>query len=96
MYPFIFSTSGWKYYAHSTYNAKPGAKTKIVPKMVLRLLRRSIDPQNIILEPKSHTAYCFNHKVASTAWMRLFTKMHAEEKNFKSIVDSKAYYKYED
>ena len=91
MYHFIFSTSGWKYSAHSKrYIAKDGQYSL------------SINPHNIILEPKSHTAYCFNRKVASTAWMRLFTKMHAEEKNLqgedirKNILPRRRYYKYED
>ena len=83
MYHFIFSTSsGWKYSAHSTYIAKGGRHSRWKA-----LLGHSIDPRHIILEPKSHTAYCFNCKAGSTTWMTLFTKMHAEEKKVKSIVD---------
>ena len=87
MYHFIFRTSGWKYSTNSTYIAKDGATTNMVPKMALTMLEHSIKPRNIILEPKSHTAYCFNCKAGSTTWQTLFTKMHADKKEVKSILN---------
>ena len=96
MYHFIFRNLGWNnYFENSTYVVKDRAKTKKVPKTVLQSLRNSINPQNIILEPRSHTAYCFNQKAGSAAWKRLFGKMHAKEKRFKSILQHNAL-KYED
>ena len=87
MFHFIFRTLGWNnYFENSTYVVKDRAKTKKVPKAVLESLRHSINPQNIILEPRSHTAYCFNPKAGSATWKRLFGKMHAKEKRFKSIL----------
>ena len=78
---FIFSSSEWSYYQESTYQAK---NTKF---------SQSIHPRNILLEPKSQTAYCFIHKVASSTWMKLFTNIHKDEKRFKAIIHFGQYYK---
>ena len=96
MYHFIFRTVGWNFYfENSTYIVKDGSENRKVPKMVLKSLRHSINPRNIILEPTSRTAYCVNRAAGSATWMILFGKMHAKEKKFKSIHLHNAL-KYED
>ena len=77
----ISSSSEWRYCQESTYQAK---NTNF---------SQSMDPKNIILEPKSQTAYCFIHKAASSTWMKLFTNIHKDEKRFKAIIHFGQYYK---
>ncbi len=62
----------------------------------------SIDPlydqsevsKSFLVEEKSKTIYCFNHKAASSMWMAAYVKLHGDENLTKEITDSEHYYKF--
>ena len=78
----FFRTSAWDYFRYPNYNAKDDN------------FSQTIHPDHILLEPKSRTAYCYIHKVASSTWMKLFTHLHKESKRYQAIIHFGQYYKY--
>ncbi len=42
---------------------------------------------------KTRSAYCFNHKVASTTWMSLYARLEGDEEFLAEMERTKLYYK---
>jgi 3-mercaptopyruvate sulfurtransferase SseA len=50
--------------------------------------------RSFLLDPeKTHTAYCFNHKVASTTWMALYARLDGDEEFLEEMKRTQLYYK---
>ena len=76
-----FRGSRMDFIPHTTYKARHSK------------FSQRIKSHHILLEPKTQTAYCYNHKSASSTWMKLLARVHNKERKFDSIVDSGKYYK---
>ena len=48
--------------------------------------------RNWLVDPKSKSAYCFNHKAASTTWMAVFTKLYGDKEFLEQAEKSQMYY----
>ena len=81
-FSFFFRTSRWDYFSYPNYDAKDVQ------------FSQTIHADHILLEPKSRSAYCYIHKVASSTWMKLFTNVHKESKRYQAIIYFGKYYKY--
>ena len=44
---------------------------------------------------KTRSAYCFNHKAASTTWMSVFARLEGDEDFLEEMQKTQQYYKYE-
>ena len=44
---------------------------------------------------KTRSAYCFNHKAASTTWMSVFARLEGDEDFLEEMQRTQQYYKYE-
>ena len=53
---------------------------------------QKIDTRYWMVDPKSRTSYCFNHKVASTTWMAVFAKLQGDEEFLKQAEEDGMYY----
>ena len=42
---------------------------------------------------KTRSAYCFNHKAASTTWMSIFARLEGDEDFLKEMRRTQQYYK---
>ena len=79
---FFFRTSRWEFFSYPNYDAKDVK------------FSQTLHADHILLEPKSRSAYCYIHKVASSTWMKLFTNVHKESKRYQAIIHFGQYYKY--
>ena len=80
---YILSVSNWNYWPPTLEYSSANSSS----------YDQYMTPRHILLEPKSRTAYCYIHKVASSTWMSFFTHLHKEEKRFKALIHFGKYYR---
>ena len=55
---------------------------------------QTVNKWSFLLEPeKTRSAYCFNHKAASTTWMSIFARLEGDEDFLEEMRRTQQYYK---
>ena len=86
-----------RYRARKLSKNRRGAKrnTNTTYLAVDELYDQTVGKSFLLETEKTRSAYCFNHKAATTTWMSVFARLEGDEDFLEEMQRTQQYYKYE-